>query len=159
MNPFPNVAEGITFFPKSDATPNYNCIAWAVTYEQQAIWPDDRGQMGWPIHLPREETPAAFQAFFESAGFVVCSDGTLEAGHEKIAIYVLNGLVTHAARQLPNGRWTSKMAQGVDAEHPSPDTLVGPGYGYVRLYMRRRYDGRPPLLPPLNPLPPLIIRP
>lgn len=159
MNPFPNVAEGITFFPKSDATPNYNCIAWAVTYERQPIWPDDRGQLGWPAHLPRSETSGAFQAFFESAGFTVCTDGSLEAGREKVAIYVLNGLVKHAARQRPSGVWTSKMGPGVDAEHTSPHTLTGPGFGYVRLYMSRPYDGKPPTLPPLNPPPPLIIRP
>jgi hypothetical protein len=160
MNPFPNVAERITFFSKSPATPTYNCIAWAVGYERQPIWPDERRQLGWPDHLiNREETPAAFQAFFESAGFTVCSDGALEAGREKVAIYVKDGLVTHAARQLPSGMWTSKMGGAVDAEHNSPDTLTGPGYGYVRMYMSRVYNGRPPVLPELNPPAPLIIRP
>jgi hypothetical protein len=158
MDPFPNVIDGRTFFPKSDATADYNCIAWAVSHEVQPIWPDDRKQLGWPEQIAREETLEAFISFFELCDFSVCQSGILERGFEKVAIYIRNGLVTHVARQLPNGVWTSKMAQGPDAEHPTPETLCGDGYGLVSRYMRRLAQGKPKL-PKLFPSPPLIRRP
>jgi hypothetical protein len=147
---FPFGAGSLSFFSIS---------AWAVWSDSQPIWPDERGQFGWPPDLNREETPEAFAAFFRMIGFELCASGALERGLEKIAIYVSNGLVTHPARQLSNGRWTSKMGSGCDAEHPNTDILCGEGYGRVAFYMCRLATGTAPELPPLKPPPPLIIAP
>ena len=100
MNPFPEVIEGRTFFPKSDATPNYNCISWALSYEAQPIWPDERRQLAWPIEIDRAETLDAFRALFHAAGFLECAMGDLQSGFEKIALFTKRGAVTHASRQL-----------------------------------------------------------
>ena len=70
----------------------------------------------------------------------MCSDSSLEAGYEKIAIYVKDGIPTHAARQLGDGRWTSKLGKYEDIEHDSLDALNGDGYGEygrVALFMSR----------------------
>jgi hypothetical protein len=45
---------------------------------------------------------------------------------------------THAARQFPDGRWTSKLGQGADIIQWSPRALVGDTYGDALLIMKRR---------------------
>ncbi|WP_141700838.1 DUF7689 domain-containing protein [Methyloceanibacter superfactus] len=155
----PNAVEGVSFFPTSNADPNYNCLAWAVWRNNRVIWPDEKNQWGWPLDLPREETVDSFRRFFIRAGFEDCPSGELEMGLEKVAIYTMMDIVTHVSRQLPSGRWTSKMASALDAEHTSPETLCGDGYWQVALYMRRVATGNPPELPPLDPPPPLILLP
>ncbi len=45
----------------------------------------------------------------------------------------------HAARQLKNGTWTSKLGVEDDISHPSPDALAGGSYGDVKLIMKRPY--------------------
>ena len=60
-----------------------------------------------------------------------------------MAIYALQGKPTHAARQLGDGRWTSKLGKEVDITH----TLVGlegPVYGQVAAYLRRPLGEAPP---------------
>jgi hypothetical protein len=52
-----------------------------------------------------------------------CDDGTPECGYEKIAIYVRSGEVKHVARQLPDGRWTSKLGPGYLIEHSAVEDL------------------------------------
>ena len=44
---------------------------------------------------------------------------------------------THAARQLPNGKWTSKLGKAEDVEHESPEDVAGGVYGEVVQFMRR----------------------
>jgi hypothetical protein len=60
-------------------------------------------------------------------------------GFEKIAIYVLDEKPQHAARQLPNGKWTSKLGQYEDIEHNALEGLEGSIYGYVACVMKRRW--------------------
>ncbi|KYC37161.1 hypothetical protein WA1_46890 [Scytonema hofmannii PCC 7110] len=52
---------------------------------------------------------------YQTFGYTRCNSFELESGFQKIAIYTkpsgeLDGVPTHVARQLPNGRWTSKLA-------------------------------------------------
>ncbi|MEG3858797.1 hypothetical protein QT974_06710 [Microcoleus sp. herbarium12] len=70
-------------------------------------------------------------------GYEICKDDLLEVGYQKIAIYVdLNGIPTHAARQLVNGKWTSKLGWLEDMEHEL-DGLVGDRYGVVGQILKR----------------------
>jgi hypothetical protein len=74
----------------------------------------------------------------------VCEGDELEAGFEKIALFANNqGIPLHAARQLPSGRWTSKLGELEDIEHTLRD-LEGEEYGSVALVMKRpsSADGR-----------------
>ena len=64
---------------------------------------------------------------FLAAGYELCGDGSLEDRYEKIAIYAKDGEPTHAARQLGDGRWTSKLGKYEDIEHDSLDALYGEG--------------------------------
>ena len=70
-----------------------------------------------PEGAPRNESVEAFTIAFGQLGYTTCEDGTLESGFEKVAIYEANNVVTHMARQLDTGMWTSKLGNGEDIEH------------------------------------------
>jgi hypothetical protein len=97
------------FSETSPAAHEYNCIAWATGRTDVAWWPDPQGVGYWPEGAPRAETLEAFYRAFESIGYTRCHDGSLEGGFEKTALCALSGQPKHAARQLPDGRWTSKL--------------------------------------------------
>ena len=71
---------------------------------------------------------------------VSCDDGGLEPGHEKVALYVLDGKPTHAARQLPDGAWTSKLGRQIDIAH-TVCALEGPAYGQIAVFLKRKKRG------------------
>lgn len=120
----------------SPETPRYNCIAWAAGDEWRWWWPDPDGVAYWPLAAPREETIAAFAAAYGTLGYLPCADGSSEPGHEKIAVYPLADSPTHAARQLADGRWPSKLGSSVDIAH-SLEALEGPLYGTAVRFLRR----------------------
>jgi hypothetical protein len=124
----------------SDATDDYNCIAWAADDTETWWWPDDPeiGYGYWPPNIPRAETILAFALAYATLGYLSCDDGSMEAGFEKIALYVSDeGIPTHAARQLPDSRWTSKLGPFEDIEHVNLECLQGPCYGKVAAYLKR----------------------
>jgi hypothetical protein len=132
---FPNLpATG--YMVTSPATFVYNCIAWAAGVTDDWWWPDPMGVSTWPASARREETVAAFVEAFQSLGYIPCADDALEAGLEKVALYALAGVPKHAARQLPNGRWTSKLGELEDVEH-TLEGLVGTWYGQVVQFLKR----------------------
>jgi len=64
-------------------------------------------------------------------------DGAPEPGAEKIAVYAAGEFYTHAARQLPNGKWTSKLGAAEDIEHDTAEDVAGGLYGVVVQFMTR----------------------
>lgn len=95
--------------------------------------------MYWPVTSgPDEYGIAALQQAFRALGFADCDSGEQEPGHEKIALYGSTLLYTHVARQLPTGKWTSKLGRSEDIEHDSPDDLFGGAYGDVVQFMKRQ---------------------
>ncbi len=90
-----------------------------------------------PPGVVREETIDTFRDAFLSLSFVVCNCSNHESGTVKIALFADEmGNPKHAARQLPNGRWTSKIGNLDDIEHELHD-LEGSDYGSVVLVMKR----------------------
>lgn len=115
----------------SEITPQYNCIAWAMEDNQRWWWPDPFWQCFWPINIPREETVDAFVKCFNDFGYEICDSAEFEDGYQKIALYAnISGVPTHAARQKPNGKWTSKLGQSHDIEH-TLNGLLSDTYGNV----------------------------
>ena len=132
-NAFPSLQD---FQETSPWDTRYNCIAWAAGVNDDWWWPN--GVNYWPPGAPLDISVSAFVAAFAILGYEPCDDGSLEEGAEKVALYALpSGRVTHAARQLPTGRWTSKLGKAEDIEHGSPAELEGEVYGAVVAYMRR----------------------
>jgi len=134
---FPNLVK-TGYKITSPQDPTYNCIAWAATETDRWWWPNPLYY--WPSGIPREESLEAFVQAYATMGFSVCKDGALESGFEKIAIYVdPNGTPTHAARQLPTGKWTSKLGKFEDIEHPETSGLHGSVYGSVAIFIKRQF--------------------
>lgn len=121
----------------SGSTIEYNCIAWAAGDTEKWWWPDQMGVGYWPPSAPRQETRLAFILAYGTLGYVPCNDGGVEAGFEKIAIYEDASGPTHAARQIADGRWTSKLGQFEDIVHVVPECLEGPCYGRAVQYLKR----------------------
>lgn len=135
-NDFPLLdAEGWT--ETSPVDPGYNCIAWAADDDRRLWWPGAPPIGYWPPGIADEPTVAAFEALFGQLGYAPCETGELEEGFEKIAIYSKEGEVTHAARQLASGSWTSKLGRNIDIEHTLRG-LQGPTYGEVVRFLKRR---------------------
>jgi len=70
----------------SPDTIDYNCIAWAAEYDQAWWWPDAQNEEYWPPDVPREETINAFRQAFQTLGYEVCEDDTLEPGFQVLLI-------------------------------------------------------------------------
>ena len=132
---FPDLTD---FSVTSPQEKRYNCIAWAAGGVNRWWWPSSVSF--WPAGVPQEESVSAFIQAFRTLKYEPCNSGSLENGFEKVAIYALSLTVTHMARQLSSGRWTSKIGELEDIEHASPAELEGPRYGTVVQYMRRTVD-------------------
>jgi hypothetical protein len=131
ISKFPRLAN-TAFEITSPIDENYNCIAWAAGSQELWWWP---GRF-WPKDTPSAETRLAFIKAFKTRGYEVCDNGDLEIGYEKICLYEKLGRPKHAARQLPDGRWTSKLGQSNDIIHELSG-LEGNTYGHPAVFMRR----------------------
>lgn len=115
----------------------YNCLAWAAGEAQLYWWPGDPESSYWPDGAPLDESLRAFEVAFATLGYFACATEELEIGFEKVALFAdEHGLPKHAARQLPNGRWTSKLGLLEDIEH-NLRSLEGAEYGTVALLLKR----------------------
>jgi hypothetical protein len=131
------------FLVTSLPDPVYNCIAWAVGVTDAWWWPLDHPLAHWPESVPRVRTVEAFRSAFATLGYATCPGEELEVGFEKIALSAdALGVPTHAARQLANGRWTSKLGKAEDGEHALHD-LEGDLYGTVILVLKRVLPATP----------------
>jgi hypothetical protein len=103
----------------------------------------------WPASAPMEETIPAFELMLLDQGFVLCTDDRLEGGFTKGALFAdADSFPTHAARQLPSGKWTSKLGKDIDIEHDL-HALEGDTYGrVVRLFRRTTTIGPTPVAVP-----------
>jgi hypothetical protein len=123
----------------SPPTRDYNCIGWAAGDANNWWWPDidpDNDAIYWPAGVVMEETLDACVAAFATVGYALCTSADFEPGFEKIALFAHGTVPTHAARQLANGRWTSKLGFAVDIEHDL-QAVCGEVYGKVSLILRR----------------------
>ncbi len=133
---FPNLQRS-EYQIKSPETVEYNCVAWAAGEMKTWWWPDPLETAYWPASVQRVETLEAFIEAFETLSYTTCDSSDFEDGYEKIAIYVnASGKPTHAARQLNNGYWTSKLGQSYDIDH-EVNGVSGANYGSISVIMKR----------------------
>lgn len=131
---FPHIDE--QFVVTSVRDTDYNCIAWAADDTERHWWPG--GTSYWPNPTDAWPTVAAFKAVFKALGYEECATGGVEKDFEKVSIYIDNrGYVTHMARQLQDGNWTSKLGYEHDIQHVAPECLRGQAYGEPHAFMRR----------------------
>ena len=119
----------------SEISDVYNCIAWAA--EDDTKWWSYPDEHYWPEWAPRSPEIEALVQVFAGLGYAVCHGDAREPGYDKVALYARDGEWQHAARQLEDGRWTSKLGPFEDITHPSLQDLAGELYGSVHCIMRR----------------------
>ena len=129
---FPNLTSA-AYEITSDFSPDYNCIAWAAGDISRWWWPAAGDH--WPID-DIGATVASFRRAFAAIGYQEADDDSLQPGYEKVAFFAKEGRVTHAARQLTSGRWTSKLGSDVDIEHDLRG-IEGEVYGRVVTVLKR----------------------
>lgn len=133
---FPGLAQH-NYRVTSPATDRYNCIAWAASRDDRPWWPHVDAY--WPPGIAVAQTIVAFEAAYGTLGYRRCSNASFDIRLEKVALFAdPSGTPTHAARQLANGKWTSKLGRHVDIEHSTPEALNGNTYGQVVMFMERR---------------------
>lgn len=148
ISAFPKLAEDNNFKITSKKTPIYNCIAWAYGTENRWMWPNTGkynyidGLHFWPNDTIIDENVDNFIEAFRLKGYEICEDCTFNSNYRKIALYVMpdTKICTHAARELRNGFWTSKLGDKNDIQHESPYTIEGALYGVVYCIMKMRFE-------------------
>jgi hypothetical protein len=137
---FPNLTAS-DYVLKSASSSHYNCIGWVIGVKD--VWDPDPNYR-WARGVYRAASAKNVMLVLQKdGGFLSCEDASLEAGIEKVAIYGDGDRFVHVARQLEDGRWSSKIGMHEDIEHASLDALTGPGdaYGTIVAFMKR--DRRP----------------
>lgn len=122
---------------------DYNCLAYALGITHQWMDPFDHSTTPgkyWPAGIPEEWTIAATRLIFEQDGYTEeTTNQDAEPGWEKVAIYSnARGDELHFARQLPDGKWTSKLGRQIDIVHDDLDSLKGASYGEWRVILKRK---------------------
>ena len=141
---FPQLINDADFKVTSPLSPNYNCIAWALHYDDRWMWPGGveaknlDGFHYWPDGVEDNEDVTSFIEAFQLKDYKVCDKWEHEEGYRRIALYVKEGTTecTHAARELSSGKWTSKLGKDKDIQHGTPFSIEGPTYGKVYCFMK-----------------------
>ena len=134
INGFPNLY-GEGFEIVDQPSNRYNCIAYAAADTSEWWWPD--GINYWPPWATRDNRMESLEEVFAGLGYEQCDDSDPEDGYQKVALYEIQSGFQHAAAQMPNGRWRSKMGRGPVIEHRNPDSLSSGIYGNPTIFMRR----------------------
>jgi hypothetical protein len=131
----------------SEIDGNYNCVSWAIKDKSRwwepfgIIIPSSRPPYYWHDDLPINKNPQTIISFFAKYGFCLTENSEFEEHFEKIAIYIHEGKYSHVARQLPNGRWTSKLGGLEDIEHDLTELendIPIYGYGKAQIFMAKK---------------------
>jgi hypothetical protein len=128
----------------SEPDPTYNCIAFAADDLTQKWDPTGLPMPGyyWPPGADKGEGPDSLRSAFEAIGYALCSGGDVEAGFEKVVLYINDdGEWTHAAKQQDDGEWRSKLGERADVQHKTQHCFIESIYGKVVYYMRRPLSG------------------
>ncbi|MBN4079157.1 hypothetical protein JYT26_00800 [Beggiatoa alba] len=111
------------------------------------IWNNSTGTVPpyyWPHGISQDSSLAqTYIELFGTQGYQVTGNPDLENGFEKFALYVLDGKFTHVARQLPNGRWTSKLGILKDIMHDLSDLEANHHkhtYGKASIFLKRELE-------------------
>jgi hypothetical protein len=117
---------------ESDYCPAYNCIAFAADVTHIKWWPAFSKDAFWPPGAPYSETLDSFIEAFGTIGYIECESGEYVDGHEKVALYTHDGSrggrPKHAAKQIDETQWASKLGNSFDIKHHK-GAVSGGDYG------------------------------
>lgn len=138
ISAFPNLRNDENFKILSPRTQVYNCIAWAMNFNDR--WVDIADILGhwWPNAVVKSLSPEALVQAFEAVGFEKTSDQTTEEGYDKVVLYmnINKGEWTHASRIIAESVGHSKFGAAWDGHH-SVDSISGGVYGTPYCWMKR----------------------
>lgn len=128
---------GQNFRVVGKATHDYNCVAHSVGLDQ-----------GWfhPGVTDKTRPMSHMDDFYAAHGFQRVSgmDTAPQDGVQRVVVFGMRDEtgnvvdVTHAVRQEPNGKWTSKLGVGPLIEHDSLNQMRGGSYGEpIAVYEKR----------------------
>jgi hypothetical protein len=124
----------------STETWRYNCIAHAAD-DHDHWWESPvfyKPRCYWPPSAMRGYTIDALVSAFQAIGYTLCADGELEDGFDKVVLYSNDrGEWTHAAKQVADGSWSSKLGPWEDIRHATVEAIECPDYGKASKYMKR----------------------
>lgn len=130
---FPNLGK---WDETSHPTRRYNCFAWAAG-EDFRRWDVVPGYY-WPPGVMRSTAVDFVIEAYRTRGYEICADRSVEPGFDKIVIYAKPGRIgSHAAIQLLDGRWSSKLGDEEDITHETPESLESTIYGKPFCFMSR----------------------
>lgn len=128
---------GSRFEVLAPSTKRYNCIAHSLGIHDRWINP----RTG-----PADAPLAGMDRLYRSAGYrrLRALNFRRQSGNQKVVVYALRDdagtitRVTHAAIQMADGTWQSKLGASALIRHPTPWAVAGPQYGVpVAVYIRR----------------------
>lgn len=116
------------------SSPHYNCISHTLNIKNKWSWPKSVDSDNyWPISNI-SETIDAFDEFYEYHGFTKTNMNKIYLGKNKIVLYSIGEIPKHAALQIKDDLYESKMGRGEIIRH-DPFDIENSIYGnIVRLY-------------------------
>lgn len=141
INFFPHLFDDKHYKLLSEQTPIYNCIAWAMGFNDR--WVDTVLSPGhwWPDGVLREDSPQALIDAFVAVGFEVVDNDHYEENYDKVALFQKEGKWTHAARIESDEVEYSKFGGSFDGVH-SHNVFGGSIYGDEYAFLRRHISQR-----------------
>jgi len=128
--------EGWDYVVTSEFTYEYNCIAHAADDHERWWWPVSSPDAYWPEGAPMDVSLDAFVKAYGILGYAPCEEDSFDSAYDKVAIYVDDGgKPTHAAKQLDDLYWSSKLGPYHDIKHPLKALELE--YGRVAAFLRR----------------------
>lgn len=146
---FPDLAKDDSFKVTSDCDRLYNCIGFAIGY--QDVWisisRDNIPWFWWPDTVPYDDLQDSLVKVFEYFGFEICNNDIPEPGYDKVALYAKDGKWKHAARIIGLDLYHSKLGECYDIHHKSGDVLntannTSNSYGVPFVFMRRKFSDK-----------------
>lgn len=128
---FPDLKNDVNFEILSPQTPKYNCIAWAMQFEDRWVSIFEYPGYWWPDGVEKTMSPSALIHAFEAVGFTLCDNSNWEDEFDKVVLYKKadEDQWTHAARIVSETTEHSKFGPSFDGTH-SHNVLCATGLGY-----------------------------
>jgi type VI secretion system secreted protein VgrG len=125
---FPRLGRSYALLAPSTRT--YNCIAWSLGITDRWVWPG--------------ANVSDFDGLYGRQGYRRLGNLNYrtQPGVDKLVLYAKRKAdgsweCTHAARQMANGTWTSKLGALPLIGHRTPGDVSGPSYGVpIAVYVR-----------------------
>lgn len=147
INIFPELADDPNFCILSPDVSTYNCIAWAMGFENRwvanidkpCLDPDGVKFVWWPVGVEVSTRCEALESAFVALGFERTDSADYEPSYDKAVLYKKDDSWTHASRIVADGVEHSKFGGLWDAIHGCNRFSNSP-YGVPFAYMRRLHS-------------------